>query len=61
MSVRGGTKLLGGYINLKNVGTGLRTSASDRRKADGGEFATDSLMDWKPVKCMQKWANMVKC
>ena len=59
-SVRGGTKLSGRNINPKNVGEVLRTGASDRRKTDGREFVVDSLMDWKPVKCMQKWGNMVK-
>ena len=59
-SVRGGTVLSGRNINLANVGKVLRTSASDKRKTDGREFVVDSLMDWKPVKCMQTWGNMVK-
>ena len=59
-SVRGGTKLSRRNINLQNVGKALRTGASDRRKPDGRERVVDSLMDWKPMKCMQKWGNMVR-
>ena len=51
---------MGRNINLENVGEVLRTGASDRRKIDGREFVVDKLMDWKPVKCMQKWGNLVK-
>ena len=58
--VRGGTKLTGRNIHFENVGKVLKTGASDRRKTDGREFVADSLMDWKPVKCIQKWGNMVK-
>ena len=50
----------GRKINLENVGKVLRTSARNRRKTDGRECIVDSLMDLKPVKCMQKWENMVK-
>ena len=59
-SVRRKTKLSARHTNLENVGKVLRTGASDRRKTEGREFVVDSLMDWKPVKCMQKWGNMVK-
>ena len=54
-SVREGTKLSERNINLENVGKVLWTGVSDRRKTDGGEFVVDSLMDWKPMKCTQKW------
>ena len=60
MSVREGIKLLGKNTNLENVGKVPRTGASDRRKTDGREFVVESLMGWKPVKCMQKCGNMVQ-
>ena len=53
-------KLSGRNINLENVGKILRTSVSDRRETDRREFVVDLLMDWKPVKCTQKWRNMIK-
>ena len=59
-SVTGGTKLSGRYVNLENVGKVLRTGPGDRRKTDRKEIVTDSLMDWKPVKGMQKWENMLQ-
>ena len=59
-SVRGRTKLSGRNINLEDVGKVLRTSASDRRETDGREYVVDSLVDWKPVTCIQMWGNLVK-
>ena len=58
--VRGGTKLSGRNINLENVSKVLRTGVSDKRRTDGREFVVDSLINWRPEKCIQKWRNMVK-